>query len=183
VATGKDPFDETATRASPLGAVMRMGLSVGGVAVRPVAGFAGRQVMRGTRAAVDAALDSGLIDEALASPAFERLTQQIVDSPSMERLVVRIIDSRLVDAAVARLLANEDLWIVVDEVARSPAVTEAIGQQSLGFAGQMTDAVRARSIRADARLERAARRLLRRSPRAADGTTPAPGPDVEGAPG
>lgn len=183
MATENDRLDEGPNRASPLGAVVRMGFAVGGAAVRPVAGFASRQVVRGTRAAIYAALDSGLLDEALASPAFERLTQQIVDSPSMERLVVRVIDSRLVDAAVARLLENEDLWVVVDEVARSPAVTEAIGQQSLGFAGQITGAVRARSIRADARLERAARRLLRRSPRATEGATPAPGPDVEGAAG
>jgi hypothetical protein len=168
------PHDETPTRASPLGAALRLGLSAGAAVTRPATQFAGRTVVRGTRAAVDAALDSGLIDDALASPVFDRLTQRVLDSPSMERLVVRVIDSRLVDAAVARLLESEDLWIVVDEVARSPSVTEAISHQSLGFAEQVTGAVRERSIRADDRLERAARRLLRRQ--VPEGDEPAPDP-------
>ncbi|MFL5839868.1 MAG: hypothetical protein ACJ77Z_05400 [Thermoleophilaceae bacterium] len=158
-------------RASPLGGALRLGLAVGGAAARPVARFAGRSLARGTRAALDAALDSGLVDDALASPVVDRLTQHVVDSASMERLVVRVIDSRLVDAAVARLLESEDLWIVVDEVARSPSVTEAIGQQGVSFAGQVTDAVRTRSLRADERLERAARRLFGR--RAAPAGPPA----------
>ena len=142
--------------------VFRIGMSVGETAVRPAANFAGRTAARGTRAAVNAALDSGLIDEALASPTFDRLTQRVLDNPSMERLVVRVIDSRLVDAAVARLLEGEDLWLVVDEVARSPAVTDAISHQGIGFAEQVAGAVRERSVRADDRIERAARRLLRR---------------------
>ena len=140
----------------------RMGRAVGEAAVRPAAQLAGRTAVRGTRAAVNAALDSGLVDDALGSPTFDRLTQRVLDNPSMERLVVRVIDSRLVDAAVTRLLENDDLWIVVDEVARSPAVTDAISAQGFGFAEQVAGAVRQRSVRADDRIERAARRLLRR---------------------
>ena len=52
---------------------------------------------------------------------------------------------------------------MVDEIAHSPAVTDAIGQQSVGFADQVAGQVRVRSQRADARVERVARRLLRRS--------------------
>ena len=156
-----------------IGAVFRMGVAVGEATVRPAANLAGRTAVRGTRAAVNAALDSGLIDDALSSPAFDRLTQRVLDNPAMEQLVVRVIDSRLVDAAVDRLLANDDLWLVVDEVARSPAVTEAISHQSLGFAEQVAGAVRARSVRADDRIERAARKLLRR-----DGPPPPPGPEA-----
>jgi hypothetical protein len=65
---------------------------------------------------------------------------------------------------VDRLLESEDLWLLVEEIARSPAVTEAITQQSMGFADQVADGVRGRSRRADDWLERAARRALRRAP-------------------
>ena len=75
---------------------------------------------------------------------------------------------------MARLLESEELWLLVDEIARSPAVTEAIGQQSIGFADQVAGAVRTRSFSADDRLEGAARRLLRR-PRRVD-TPPEPEP-------
>ena len=69
-----------------------------------------------------------------------------------------------------RLPQSEEVWALVDEIARSPAVTEAIAQQSMGFAGQMAGEVRVSSQRADAGLERMARRLLRREPPgAADG--------------
>jgi hypothetical protein len=178
VATGSH-HGETPPRASQLGAPLRLGLALGGAAARPAARFAGRSLVRGTRAALDAALDSGLVDDALASPVVDRLSQHVVNSASMERLVVRVIDSRLVDVAVARMLETEDLWIVVDEVAHSPSVTDAIGQQSLGFAGQVTDAVRTRSLRADERLEHAARRLFRRKaapavPRSEPGAPPPP---------
>ena len=60
----------------------------------------------------------------------DRIADQIVDSASAERLVVRVIESRLLDEAVARLLESEDLWILVDEIARSPSVTEAIATRA-----------------------------------------------------
>jgi hypothetical protein len=47
---------------------------------------------------------------------------------------------------------------------RSPAVTAAITQQSVGFADQVAGELGERSRQADARLERIARRLLRRHP-------------------
>jgi hypothetical protein len=83
----------------------------------------------------------------------------VVESPATERLMAGVIESRLLDQAVARLLESEELWLLVEEVARSPAVTEAITQQSLGLADQVGDEVRRRSGNADAWLERAARRV------------------------
>ena len=83
----------------------------------------------------------------------------------MERTVGQVIESRLLDQVVARLLESEELWLLVDEVAQSPAVTEAITQQSLGFADEVADEVNQRTRRADAVTERVARRLLRRRPR------------------
>lgn len=63
---------------------------------------------------------------------------------------------------VARVVASEQLWIVVEEVARSPVVTEAISRQGVGFAEQVVDDVGERSRRADAWLERVAQRMLHR---------------------
>jgi hypothetical protein len=47
-------------------------------------------------------------------------------------------------------------------IARSPAVTDAIGRQSLGLADQVAGVVRDRSRGADDRLETAVRGLVRR---------------------
>jgi hypothetical protein len=93
--------------------------------------------------------------------------QAAIDTPAARRLVAHVIDSGVVDEAVARLLESEDLWILVDEIARSPAVTDAISHQGMGLADQVAGVVRDRSRTADARLERVARRLLRRNGRPA----------------
>ncbi|MDX6635225.1 MAG: hypothetical protein QOF06_1428 [Solirubrobacterales bacterium] len=94
----------------------------------------------------------------------ERLADSVLDSPAAERVLVRVLDSKLLDEAVRRLLEGDELWLVVDEVAQSPAVTEAITRQSVGFADQVAGGVRGRSRNADAWLERAARHALRRPP-------------------
>jgi hypothetical protein len=116
--------------------------------------------------AVDRALTSGVADEVVArvldGPELERLVDRVLASPGVERAVARVIDSRLMDEGVARLLDSDDLWLLVDEIARSPSVTTAIGHQSVGFADQIAGALRARSRRADDRMEHAARRLVRR---------------------
>ena len=101
----------------------------------------------------------------IESPAVERLVTRIVEDPATERTIGQLIDSRLVDLLVARLLESEELWLLVDEVAQSPAVTEAIAQQGLGFADEVADQVNQRTRRADAITERVARRLLHRHAR------------------
>lgn len=105
------------------------------------------------------------VDRVLDGPELERVVRAVLESPAVERLLAQAIDSRLVDEAVARLLDSEDLWLLVEEIVQSPAVTAAITQQGAGFADQVAGGVRARSRNADARLERAARRALRRPPR------------------
>lgn len=117
---------------------------------------------------LDSVLASRVLDESLdrilSAPAVERAVDRAVNSPGTQRMVASVIDSRLFDEAVARLLESRDLWLLVDEIAQSPAVTEAIGRQSVGFAEQVAGGVRERSRSADDRVERAARRLLRRDP-------------------
>jgi hypothetical protein len=99
----------------------------------------------------------------LEGAELERVVEAALESPTVERIIGRAIDSRLADQAVVRLLQSDDLWLLVDEVARSPAVTAAIARQSASFADQVAGGVRTRSSNADAWLERRARRLLRRS--------------------
>jgi hypothetical protein len=135
---------------------------------------------------LDAVLRSPLAQEvidrvlasALAEDVLERLVGRAVDSPDAERLVGRVIDSRLVDMAMLQLLESDGLWVLVEQIAQSPAVTDAISQQGVGFADQMAGVVRDRSRIADDRLERLGRRLARRAPRdaAPPGSAPAPGP-------
>jgi hypothetical protein len=96
---------------------------------------------------------------ALESPGAERLLARAVESPAMERLVFQVIESRLLDETFRRLLESPELWVMVEEIARSPAVTEAITQQSLGFADQLAAEVRKGSTGADDWLERTARRV------------------------
>jgi len=123
------------------------------------------------------ALADGVVEAAAArmfdGPELERVVEAALESPASERLLVRVIESSLLDQAVERLLMSEELWVAVDEIARSPAVAEAIAQQGMGFADQVAGGVRTRSRRADDWLERAARRTLRLEQ---SGRRP-PGPD------
>jgi len=111
------------------------------------------------------ALDSGRTQDGLAraleSEGVERLLKRLLNSPASERLLSEVLQSRLLEETVTRLLESEELWILVDEIARSPSVTEAITHQSAGFIDEVTDKVRNRSRDADALMERAARRIGR----------------------
>jgi hypothetical protein len=108
-----------------------------------------------------------------------------LESAGMERLLARVLESRVVEETVARLVddtaarlpESQALWVLIDEVAQSPAVTDAITQQGLGLADDVAGEVRERSRAADAWLERAARRVLRRT---RDGGQPpgTPGPQT-----
>ena len=135
------------------------------------------------RRVVDRVLADGIVEQTTArvleGPELERAVQTALESATAERLVAQVMESKLLDETVRRLLESEELWLLVEEIARSPAVTEAITQQSMGFADQVADGVRAGSKRADVWLERAARRALRRGARedapdepAAPGVTP-----------
>jgi hypothetical protein len=98
----------------------------------------------------------------------------VIESQAAERLVGRVIEGPLLDEAVARLLESEDLWLFIDVIARSPAVTDAISTQGLGFADQVAGVVRTRSLKADNRLETAVRGLVRRRRPQSDPVIPPP---------
>jgi hypothetical protein len=127
---------------------------------------------------VDQLLTAGVVDavaERIATgPELERIVAAAIDTPAARRLVTHVIESGVVDEATTRLLESEELWLMVDEIASSPAVTDAISHQSAGLADQVAGVVRDRSRTADARLERVARRVLRRPRGVSVSDTPAP---------
>ena len=103
------------------------------------------------------------LERILESEAMERFAERLLDSAAAERLLAQVFDSNLLDATVARVLASAQLWHVVEEIAASPAVADAISRQGTGFADQVVDEVGKRSRKADALLERTAHRILHRS--------------------
>ena len=140
------------TRAAPWRSVTISGM-------RPAA-TALTAVQRRVEDAVLAAAEDA-IDRAIANGLVERLVDRLLAEGVIERAVDRVFDERrIVDELVNRLIESEELWVLVDSIAKSPAVTEAIGRQSIGFADQVAGEVRERSRNADARLERVARRAL-----------------------
>jgi hypothetical protein len=116
----------------------------------------------------DRVLASGVVEQAAArvldGPELERVVTSALDSPAMERLVAQAVESKLLDQAVALLLESDELWLLVDEIARSPAVTDAIAQQGVGFADQVAGGMRTRSRNADTWIEAKVQRALRRPP-------------------
>lgn len=144
-----------------------------------LAGQAGLAVLDTTLAsstveqAVDRTLDSALaqhaVDRALQGPIVDAIVKDLVRYRVVERVVNELLEEGLVERTVDRILTDlldsDELWILVERVAASPAVTVAVTQQTAGFADEVAGGVRSRSHNADAWLERHARRALRRPAR------------------
>src|SRR4051794_797800 len=125
---------------------------VAAVAIWPASRLAelgSRAALAGLEAAASSRFAAEAVDRVLATPVAERAVARAlagpvsaaVDGQDAERLAVQVIDGRIFDVAVQRLLESEDLWLLVEEIAGSPAVTDAIGRQGLGFADQVAGAV------------------------------------------
>lgn len=132
---------------------------------------AGLMAERRTRAALTEAsgrLALGILDTVLAGEAIDRVLERIEATGVAQRIAERILEDGIAEQIVALLLESEELWVLVDEIARSPSVTEAITHQSAGFVDQITDTVRERSRDADTWVQSAARRFRPR--RKSDGS-------------
>lgn len=126
---------------------------------------AGLAVEQRTRAALTDAggrLALDILDAALAGDAVDRVLERIEAAGVAQRIAERILEDGIAEQIVALLLESEELWVLVDEIARSPSVTEAITHQSAGFVDQITDTVRDRSRDADSWVQGAARRFRSR---------------------
>jgi hypothetical protein len=101
-------------------------------------------------------------DRLLEDGIVEQIAERAFSGPELERMLAVAFESALPEEVIAQLLASEAVWILVDEIARSPSVTEAITQQSTGFLDQVAGKARDRSREADTTVQRLAQRLSRR---------------------
>ena len=96
------------------------------------------------------------------------------------KTILRLIPSGILHGQVKCFIGNGVVvspQALVDEIAQSPAVTNAIGRQGLSFADQLAGVMRNRSRTADDQLEHLARRLARRPSRDAGPVSDAPAPE------
>jgi hypothetical protein len=114
--------------------------------------------------AIQRGLVQTVVDELLAEGVVDQVAERVLSGPELDRVAERVLDSAGTERLVAQVLASRELWVLVDEIARSPSVTEAISHQGAGFADQVVGEVGEGTRRADAWLERAARRMLGRTP-------------------
>ena len=97
-------------------------------------------------------------DRILEDGIAEQIADRVLAGPELERMLEATFKSSLPEELISRLLASEAVWMLVDEIARSPSVTEAIAHQGTGFLDQIAAKARDRSRKADSRLQRIARR-------------------------
>lgn len=128
---------------------------------------------RGRRAAADAVIAAA--DAWLSSPELDRIVTAIVQHEGSARLADRVlasplaqhvgrqaVDSGALDAVLDRLTERDAFWALIDLVAGSPAVGEAIGRQSRSAVTDVVDGVRDGAAQADDWLERVAHRVVGR---------------------
>ena len=177
--------------ATPFDSVLRTGGAVGAAVARPVARRVGGAASAGLDAVLDSRLAADVVERVIASPLVDRALRAALEGPLLDvvardlvryRVADRLLSDGLVEQTTTRVLQSEDLWVLVEQIARSPAVTDAIARQSVGFADQVAGGVRARSRSADTWLEQRARRMLRRRdsepPDSVPPSDPIPPPDA-----
>lgn len=123
--------------------------------VRPLTGVVGAATDAGLeleRRVFDHLIENGELERLLNSERIHAAVQQILESEGTRRLVDAFFDSSLFDHILERVLS-------------SPAVTTALSQQGLSYADQLGDALRVRSRKADAWVERRAGGLRNRPSR------------------
>jgi hypothetical protein len=168
---------------SPVESALRAGGTLGAAVIRPVARGMSDAAIAGVDAVLDSRLAAEVVDRVAASPLVGRALGAALEGPLLDvlardlvryRVAERLLSDGLVEQTTTRVLESEELWLLVEEIARSPAVTDAIARQSVGFADVVAGGVRARSRNADTWLEQRARRVLRRRPAPADDAVPPP---------
>jgi hypothetical protein len=100
-------------------------------------------------------------DRILEDGIAEQIAERAFSGPELERIIGAAFRSALPEEVIAQLLASEAVWILVDEIARSPSVTQAISHQGTGFLDEVAVKARDRSRRGDVALQRLAERLSR----------------------
>ena len=102
-----------------------------------------------------------VVDRILQDGVIEQIADRVLSGPELERMLAAAFQSALPEELIAQALASEAVWVLVDEIARSPSVTEAIAHQGTGFLEQVAAKTRDRSRQADSRLQRLAEKVSR----------------------
>ena len=136
--------------AQPAGAVIR-----GGLATPP-----GQAVQAETQALLETLDAAGRRDITRARAEIDRAVDSAID-----RFTTDAISSERTSRVLERTLESDDLWRIVDRIANSPEVLDAIASATVGLTGVVADEARRRTVTADEFAERIARRILRRAPR------------------
>lgn len=134
----------------PAAAVVR-----GGMSTAP--GQAARAEASGLIESLDAA---GRRDLARAQGELNAALDRATD-----RFITDLLASQRAKQAIERVLESDELWNLVDRIANSPEVVNAVANASVGLTGVVADEARKRTVTADEFAERVARRVLRRAPR------------------
>lgn len=104
--------------------------------------------------------------ETILSPeTIDMIADEVARSQMVQKITVAAIEAGEIAPIIDALLEREELWILVQTIAESPAVIDAIRQQGFGFADQVGDEVRGRTRTADEILARTARTFIGRSER------------------
>jgi uncharacterized RDD family membrane protein YckC len=120
----------------------------------PLRPFATRAEARVAQAGADARLRAEARARA-ATPDLERMLDRALDGPLPDVVVKRMVD---------HVLESGELDRVVEHVAASPAVREAVARQTTSFGDEIAGRVRVRTASLDDRLEGWVRALVRRAP-------------------
>ena len=139
----------------------------------------GRALRTEAHSVIDSLDAAGRRDVARARTELDAALDRAAD-----QLVTDSLASKRLKRALERLLESDELWRLVDRIANSPEVLDAVANASVGLTGVVADEARKRTVTADEFAERLARRVLRRPPRepetvvieraSAEGGTPRP---------
>jgi uncharacterized RDD family membrane protein YckC len=129
-----------------------------------------RAVEAAAEEAMVAAIESEAVERALRrvlkGPLVEETVNGVLESDAVKRALVEALDSEMVDEVWRRMLAGNEAQRLVERIAEAPEIRAAISAQSVGFIEDVGHTIGDVTRRADGVIERVARRIAFRQPRA-----------------
>lgn len=107
------------------------------------------------------------LDNVLAGTLPETVGRSLVQHQVVERVARESLDDGQTIRMVESVLASPEFEAALHRVLASPALREALTQQTTSYSDQVVERLRQRTYRADERVERRPRAWARRAPRAA----------------
>jgi uncharacterized RDD family membrane protein YckC len=108
---------------------------------------------------IDRALAQSLPEELVHSlvehRVLERMAAELAETGALDRAVENALASPHTQELTDRIVNSEEMRSAIREIVASPEVREAVTHQTLGFVDELAGAIRARARRLDDRLDRA----------------------------